>query len=133
MDFIGIILSMLLVCIFGEDTSAMIWAMTAIYSFLQATNYPGGVTWANLHVNMSGRYTFVFSLGMAIGVMTLVPAAGFVFDKGPYNVMYMILAESIANAVVFGCLILDIRRIKRGVRKAPLMHLRTEEENQLCN
>ena len=54
-DLIGIIVSMAVVCIWGESIPAVAWAMTVTYGFFQATVYPAGVTWANQYVNMTGR------------------------------------------------------------------------------
>ena len=114
-DLVGITASMTAVCIWGEQSAAVAWSMTVIYAFFQATVYPGGVTWANQYVNMTGRYIFLFTLGQAIGSMSLVPVAGIVFDNGPFNVMYMILGESVGNAVTFGLLMLEANRIKHKV------------------
>ena len=116
-DFVGITVSMVLVSIWGEQSAAIAWSMTVLYAFFQATVYPAGVTWANQYVNMTGRYIFVFTLGQAIGTMSLVPVAGYVFDDGPFNVMYMILGESVGNVVAFGFLMLEARRIKHKVRE----------------
>ncbi|XP_078483907.1 sodium-dependent glucose transporter 1 [Ciona intestinalis] len=112
-DFVGIIVSMIIVCIFGEQTAEVTWAITFFYSFFQATIYPAGVSWTSQYTNMSGNYIFIFSAGQAIGSMVLLPVGGLLFDIDPFNVMYLVLGCSCANALVFGLMLWEGNRLKR--------------------
>uniref|UniRef100_H2YWL0 Major facilitator superfamily (MFS) profile domain-containing protein n=1 Tax=Ciona savignyi TaxID=51511 RepID=H2YWL0_CIOSA len=118
-DFIGIVVSMIIVCIFGEGTAEVTWAITFIYSFFQATIYPAGVSWTSQYTNMSGNYIFIFSAGQAVGSMVLLPVGGVIFDSDPFSVMYLILGCSCANAVVFGLMLWEASRLERK-RKSKL-------------
>ena len=112
-DFVGIIASMTVVSIFGENTAEVTWAMTFFYGFFQATIYPGGVSWASQFTNMSGNYIFIFSAGQALGTMSLVPVGGIIFDIVPFSVMYMVLGCSVANALVFLLMMWEGGRLKK--------------------
>ena len=112
-DLVGTILCMVVVSIFGESTAAVTWAVTFLYGFFQATIYPAGVSWASKYTNMSGNYIFIFSAGQALGTMTLVPAGGILFDIEPFYVMYLVLGCSVCNAITFGLMMFEGRRLNR--------------------
>ena len=112
-DFIGTVISMVVMVIFGETSVPVAWAITLIYPYLQGTVYPGGVSWASQYINMSGKYIWIFSAGQAIGTMTLVPASGFIFDYDPFNVMYVVLGCSILNSIAFLLMIFEGKRLSK--------------------
>ena len=105
-DLVGTIVSMIVVSIVGESVAEVAWTVTFVYGFFQATIYPAGVSWASKYTNMSGNYIFIFSIGQALGTMTLVPVGGILFDIEPFYVMYLVLGCSIGNAVVFAIMVL---------------------------
>lgn len=110
-DFAGTVLCMIIMVIYGEESVPVAWVITAFYSFLQGTVYPGGVSWASQYINMSGSYIWIFSAGQALGTMTLVPASGFLFDQEPFSVMYVVLGCSVLNAITFLVMLLEGRRL----------------------
>ena len=114
-DFLGVVSSMTILCLWGEQNATIAWVMTITYSFFQGTLFPAGVSWIARYLNMSGKYISIFFFGSALGPMSLIPAAGWAFDRNPFNVMYMILGETVANALVFGLLMLEGRRVEEKV------------------
>lgn len=113
-DLAGTIISMIIVSILGNTVAEVTWAVTFIYGFFQATIYPAGVSWVSTYTNMSGNYIFIFSIGQALGTMTLVPVGGILFDIEPFYVMFMVLGCSVCNAVIFLLMIWEGKRLKRA-------------------
>lgn len=103
---------MTIVSVFGENNPAVTWAVSFLFAFFQATVYSSGVSWTSTYTNMSGHYIFIFSIGQALGSMILLPLGGWLFELDPFNVMYMILCTTFLNAVCFGFMLLEIRRMK---------------------
>ena len=100
-------------CVAGEQLVPISWVVTALYSFLQGTIYPGGVSWSSQFVNMSGNYIFVFSAGQALGTMIIVPVSGIIFDYNPFNVMYVVLGCSILNGIIFLIMLIEGSRLSK--------------------
>ena len=114
-DFVGINVSMIIMCVLGEQTAEVAWAITFFYSFFQGTVYPAGVSWTSQYTNMSGNYIFIFSAGQALGTMVLLPVGGVIFDADPFSVMYLILGCSLLNAATYLVMLLEGRRIEKKV------------------
>ena len=112
-DLVGTIALMIAMCVAGEQLVPISWVVTALYSFLQGTIYPGGVSWSSQFVNMSGNYIFVFSAGQALGTMIIVPVSGIIFDYNPFNVMYVVLGCSILNGIIFLIMLVEGSRLSK--------------------
>ena len=114
-DFAGVTLSMTIMSVYGEQSAVIAWLMTVTYSFFYGTLFPAGVSWIARYLNMSGKYISIFFFGAALGPMTLIPAAGVVFDRNPFNVMHMILGETVSHAFVFFILVIEGKRLESKI------------------
>ncbi|XP_076818627.1 sodium-dependent glucose transporter 1A-like [Clavelina lepadiformis] len=100
-DLITTTLALIIMSIFGSYIAIVPWAVSIFYGLTVATLYSSGISWTSNVTNVSSTYILIFGAGNTVGVMTMSPLAGALFDMSPFNVIYHILAMSICNDLVF--------------------------------
>ncbi|XP_039251241.2 sodium-dependent glucose transporter 1C-like [Styela clava] len=109
-DISLVLLSMIVICIFGEYINLVLWISTLSCGIGVATIYATGVTWASNVTDVSGSYMFVFLAGSNTSSMITLLIAGILFDVDPWNVMYLILSAALTIGFVFTGMEIAARR-----------------------
>nr|XP_039250736.1 sodium-dependent glucose transporter 1C-like isoform X1 [Styela clava] len=128
----GTTIDSFIMSVFGEQTALVTWIVAFTHGLTTSTLYPAGVSWLSQVTNVSGAYMFIFNLGSALGSLTMLPLAGHLFDKNPFNAIHLVLALSVSNGVFFALALLAARFFKRKVQKKALEmtnQVKTSTEN----
>lgn len=92
----GALVSAILLNIFGDDSSTMLWILTQPMAFFIAPCFPSGVGWADFHIHLSGLGITFLLLGGALGGVCFMWVIGHVYESnGPLSFFYVIQAYGI--------------------------------------
>lgn len=129
-DLIGTTTALVIMSIWGEQVALVAWIVTFFHGLCVATLYSSGVSWVSQSTNMAGTYMFVFTIGNAMGSMTMMPAGGALFDNDPFSVIYLICGLCAANIVffVFMCIVARYRQ-----RAVTVCEMEEVNSNGHCN
>ena len=109
-DLTGCLLSMLVILLFPDSLPALAIG-TAGLGLSMASMFPNMLVYAELRMPLSGLVTSWFFVGVGAGAMILPWLIGQLFERvGPWIVMWAILIDLVACALVFTAIRLYHRR-----------------------
>ena len=101
----GALVSVGILLLWSDSTPAL-WARTIVTGLSMASLFPSTITFAGRRLNITGRITGWFFIGVGAGSMTLPYLIGQVFETvGPRSMMVIILTAILFALVVLGILI----------------------------
>merc|ERR1712154_363770 len=62
----------------------------AVMGFFVSWQFATGFSWTSHHMNITGKLSSVFFIGLGIGSLSSPPLAGWVFMLSPLNVLYTV-------------------------------------------
>ncbi len=84
-----------------------LWITSCLCGACLAVGYPNGLAWANVYLDVNSMAVMVACLGSSCGDFAYNYATGFLFEKDPRNLMYVMIFGSsamLATFVVMQCL-----------------------------
>jgi FHS family Na+ dependent glucose MFS transporter 1 len=86
----GVLVSAILLNIFGDDSSTALWILTQPMAFFIAPCFPSGVGWADFHIHLSGLGITFLLLGGALGGVCYMWIIGHFYESnGPLSFFYV--------------------------------------------
>ncbi|XP_061189696.1 sodium-dependent glucose transporter 1B-like [Saccostrea echinata] len=87
----GALVSAVLLNIFAEDSTTMLWVLTQPMAFFIAPCFPSGVGWGDFHIHLSGVGITFLLLGGALGGVCYMWIIGYFYENnGPLSFFYII-------------------------------------------
>lgn len=71
----------------------------AIMGFFLSWQFGTGFSWTSQHMNITGRLSSIFFIGLGVGSLSSPPLAGWLFMLGPMNVIYSVAAMILIQVV----------------------------------
>ncbi|XP_061189695.1 sodium-dependent glucose transporter 1A-like [Saccostrea echinata] len=97
----GALVSAILLNVFADDSSVMLWILTQPMAFFIAPCFPSGVGWADFHVHLSGLGITFLLLGGALGGVCYMWIIGHFYENdGPLSFFYVMQAYGILMCVL---------------------------------
>lgn len=85
--FMGTLLLILLAPIYHIS----LYIGVGIMGFFVSWQFGTGFSWTSHHMNITGRLSSIFFIGLGVGSLSSPPLAGWLFTLEPLNVMYLLL------------------------------------------
>eukprot|EP00092_Neocalanus_flemingeri_P019142 GFUD01020736.1.p1 GENE.GFUD01020736.1~~GFUD01020736.1.p1 ORF type:complete len:479 (-),score=106.16 GFUD01020736.1:18-1454(-) len=76
----------------------------AIMGFFLSWQFGTGFSWTSQHMNITGRLSSVFFIGLGVGSLSSPPLAGWLFILSPMNVIYAVAVMVTAQVVTVGAM-----------------------------
>ncbi|XP_062596509.1 sodium-dependent glucose transporter 1B-like isoform X2 [Saccostrea cucullata] len=97
----GALVSAILLNIFADDSSIMLWILTQPMAFFIAPCFPSGVGWGDFHIHLSGLGITFLLLGGALGGVCYMWIIGYFYkNNGPLSFFYVMQAYGISMFVL---------------------------------
>merc|ERR1719402_1301051 len=79
--------------------SSSLYIGVAIMGFFVSWQFGTGFSWTSQHMNITGRISSIFFIGLGVGSLSSPPLAGWLFMLGPMNVIYSVAAMILIQVV----------------------------------
>merc|ERR1712106_894533 len=76
----------------------------AIMRFFVSWQFGTGFSWTSQHMNITGKISSTFFIGLGVGSLSSPPLAGWLFILSPMNVIYAIAVMVLLQVVVVGAM-----------------------------
>merc|ERR1719244_2124371 len=76
----------------------------AIMGFFLSWQFGTGFSWTSQHMNITGRLSSIFFIGLGVGSLSSPPLAGWLFILSPMNVIFAVAVMVVIQVVVVGAM-----------------------------
>jgi len=87
---VGCFFSSLLLMFLAPIYYVSLYCGVAVMGFFVSWQFATGFSWTSHHMNITGKLSSVFFIGLGIGSLSSPPLAGWVFMLSPLNVLYTV-------------------------------------------
>jgi len=98
--FLGTILLIFLAPLYHTS----LYIGVAIMGFFISWQFGTGFSWTSQHMNITGKLSSIFFIGLGVGSLSSPPLAGWLFILSPMNVIYAIAVMVLLQVVVVGAM-----------------------------
>jgi len=92
--------------------STSLYTGVAIMGFFVSWQFGTGFSWTSQHMNITGKISSIFFIGLGVGSLSSPPLAGWLFIISPMNVIYAVAVMVIIQVVIVGAMWMVTRGIK---------------------
>lgn len=100
-NVIGNVITASILAGFAEQNATILWVFSCIMGALISIAFPNGMSWANLHLKMNSMSVMILVIGGGCGDFTYNYLTGFLFDKDPQNLMYVMVGYAVFLLAVY--------------------------------
>lgn len=111
----------------------------AIMGFFVSWQFGSGFSWTSSHMNITGRVSSIFFIGLGVGSLSSPPLAGWLFQLEPMYVMYLACAMVIIQCTTvlvmwvstkgLACSQEGMEKLKKDNEKMEKLNKQTETDN----
>lgn len=84
--------------------SSSLYIGVAIMGFFVSWQFGTGFSWTSQHMNITGRISSIFFIGLGVGSLSSPPLAGWLFILSPMNVIFAVAVMIVIQVVVVGAM-----------------------------
>ncbi|XP_076813203.1 sodium-dependent glucose transporter 1-like isoform X2 [Clavelina lepadiformis] len=122
----GALITIIVMVTVARSWKVITWIVSFFYGFFIGPLIPAVINWISEVINVSGTYAFIFSFAGSVGVVTLIPSAGALFQLSPFYPVYLMCGVSAFNVICF-CLIRIAAKMKKPKNSEPEHELISKE------
>lgn len=100
-NVVGNVITATFLVIYAQEEVLVLWILTCVFGVLISIVFPNGMSWANLHLDMNSMAVMILVIGAGCGDFAYNYLTGFLFDKDPQNLMYVMLGYSLLLVLVY--------------------------------
>ena len=133
-EFVFVLLSITTLAIWGFSVKLVLWIASCSYALMLGPIFPGGISWANLQLDLNSMAVMVIMIGCSSGSMLYIYISGYFFQyMGPHSMMYIQVALIGGLGLVFAPMELVGRQLTRvRISEAKHQECKVREESKPC-
>ena len=100
-DVIGVTAVSIAFCIYGYSSSLALWITSCFLGLFISVAFPNGMAWSNVYLSMNNISVMILSLGGACGGFIYQYLTGYLYNKDPRNLGYVMVGYGGAMVLTY--------------------------------